>query len=92
MTFLDAFWHIANFFAPAFALGLVSALATKTVWRRELAAVPWGRLWAAASIAAAVVAIAGLIAYDADGRMATYAGMVVASALALWWVGFRRAR
>lgn len=92
MTFLDAFWHVANFFAPVFALGLVSALATKIVWRRELAAVPWRRLWAAASIAAAVVAIAGLIAYDADGRMATYAGMVVASALALWWVGFRRAR
>lgn len=92
MPILDASWHIANFFAPAIVVGLVAALTTKLLWRRQLAAVTWRRLWASASLASAVASIIGLAAYERDGRMATYAGMVVACALALWWVGFRRAR
>ena len=32
---------------------------------------------------------AGWSIFERDGRMATYAAMVVACALALWWVGFR---
>jgi hypothetical protein len=31
----------------------------------------------------------GLVAFEHDGKMATYAAMVVACALALWWRGFR---
>ena len=38
----------------------------------------------------AIVAVAGLMVFEHDGKMATYAGMAVASALALWWMGFRR--
>ena len=33
--------------------------------------------------------IGGLAVFGRDGRMATYAALVVASALALWWAGFR---
>jgi len=35
------------------------------------------------------VSIAGLVAFGRDGRMATYAAMVTASAVALWWAAFR---
>ena len=34
--------------------------------------------------------IAGLVVFEHDGKMATYAAMVVACAAALWWAGFRR--
>jgi hypothetical protein len=86
----DAFWHIANFFLPALATGALAAGAAKLLWRRELAAVGWLRLAAWASAAMAGVAVLGLIVFEHDGKMATYAAMVVACALALWWAGFRR--
>ena len=47
------------------------------------------RLWAWASGASALAAVAGLVVFGQDGRMATYAAMVVACAVGLWWAGFR---
>ena len=85
----DAFWHLTNFFAPALVLGAFATMGAKLVWRRELAAVRGMRLWAWASGAAAVASTAGLVVFGSDGRMATYAGMVLACALALWWTAFR---
>ena len=35
-----------------------------------------------------LVLLAGLVITGRYGRMATYAGMVLASAAALWWAGF----
>jgi hypothetical protein len=87
---VDAFWHIANFFAPALVTGFIAAGATKLLWRRELAGVGWYRLGAWASAATAAVLVLGLVIFESDGKIATYAAMVVACALALWWVGFRK--
>jgi hypothetical protein len=86
----DAFWHLTNFFAPALFLGGAAAVATRLIWRRELASVGVLRLSAWAAGAAALVSIGGLIVFGRDGRMATYAAMVVATAVALWWAAFRR--
>ena len=85
----DAFWHITNFFAPAVVLGAIAAAATKLIWRRELGAVGALRLWAWASGAAAIASIGGFLVFERDGRMATYAAMVLACAAALWLAGFR---
>jgi len=85
----DAFWHVTNFFAPALCLGAAAAVATRWIWRREVAGVGVLRLWAWASGAAALVSVAGLAVFGHDGRMATYAAMVMASAVALWWTAFR---
>jgi hypothetical protein len=85
----DAFWHLTNFFAPALVLAAVATAATKLVWRRELGAVGGLRLWAWASGAAAIASTVGLAVFEHDGRMATYAAMVLACAAALWWAGFR---
>ena len=90
MNPLDAFWHFVNFFAPAVGVGVIAAGATKLLWRRELAGVRWQRLAAWASASTAAVLVAGLVIFETDGKMATYAAMVVACALALWWVGFRK--
>ena len=86
----DAFWHLTNFFAPPLVLGAIAAAATRLIWRRELGGTGVLRLWAWASGAAAAAAVAGLVIFERDGRMATYAAMVLACAAALWWAGFRR--
>jgi hypothetical protein len=87
---LDALWHLLNLFAPAVGVALVSASLAKLIWPRDLAQVPWWRLVAWAVIAGTLALIAGLVVFGRDGKMATYAGLVTASALALWWAGFVR--
>lgn len=90
MDLRDAVWHLLNFVAPAIGVALFAASLAKVAWRRELAAVSWRRMVLWAALAGVVVLIAGLVLFGRDGKMATYAALVVASALALWWVGFVR--
>ncbi len=85
---LDALGHLINLFVPALALGALAPALAKLLWRRELAPVSWRRLAAPACVVSAVVTVAGLVAFGHDGRMATYAGMVAACAVTLWWRGF----
>lgn len=87
---LDALWHLLNFVAPALGVAALSALLAKWAWRRELAAVRWRQLAQAAAVAGVLALGAGLVLFGRDGRMATYAALVLACALALWWVGFVR--
>jgi hypothetical protein len=87
---VDAFWHLVNFFAPAVGVGFIAAGAAKLLWRRDLAGASWLRLGSWAGAAMAAVLALGLVIFEADGKMVTYAAMVVACALALWWVGFGR--
>jgi hypothetical protein len=86
---LDAFWHLLNFFAPAAGLGFFASGIAKLLWRAELKRATWLRLWLAASVASAAVLVAGLVATGHDGRMVTYAAMTAATALSVWWFGFR---
>ncbi|MFT3819255.1 MAG: hypothetical protein QM750_16710 [Rubrivivax sp.] len=90
MGAIDFFWHVVNLFAVGLLFGLLAAGGAKLLWRRELAAVRWRRLALAAAGAALAVTLAGLLLFGRDGRMATYALMVPAAALALAWAGFRR--
>ena len=88
MGALDALWHLVNLFLPALGLGALSAGATKLLWRRALAGVGWRRLAGPACAASATVVLAGLVVFGRDGKMATYAAMVAACAVMLWWRGF----
>jgi hypothetical protein len=65
----------------------VPALA-KLLWRHTLKNVGWWRLGVRVFVVCAVVTIAGLVVFGHDGKMATYAAMVAACALTLWWFGF----
>jgi hypothetical protein len=85
---LDVLWHLLNFFAPAAGLGVIAAGLAKLLWRRELSSVAWRRLALPAGLAGAAVLVGGLAILGRDGRMATYAAMVVACAFSLWWWGF----
>jgi hypothetical protein len=90
---LDAFWHLLNFFLPALWVAALAAAGAKwLLWRRELAGVPWRRLVLWPALAGSAALIGGLVITGQDGRMATYAAMVLAAAAALWWVGFAAGR
>lgn len=85
---LDALVHLLNLFLPALGLAALAALLAKWLWRRELAPVPWLKLAAPAAALGMLATLGGLIILGQDGRMATYAAMVVLCALSLWWQGF----
>jgi hypothetical protein len=85
---LDALVHVVNLFLPAVMLGTLAAALAKLLWRRELAGVSWVRLAGPAAASCATVALLGLVVSGRDGRMATYAAMVVACAVTLWWRAF----
>jgi hypothetical protein len=87
---LDALWHVGNLFVPAFALAALAAAVAKLLWRQDLAGVGWRQLAAPAAAANAAVVLAGLVTFGRDGRMATYATMVAACAITMWWRGFVR--
>jgi hypothetical protein len=81
---LDLFWHIANFVLPAVGMGMLSAALCKLLWRRSLARTSWFTLAWQASAAGLAVLVAGLVITGHDGRMITYAGLVVACAVVPW--------
>ena len=88
MSPVNALWHVLNLFAPAVGLGLISTLLVKLVWYRSLKGASWISLCLWSSGAAAVALLAGLVAFDSDGRIATYAAMVGATAIGLLWAGW----
>jgi hypothetical protein len=90
MSPLDALWHLLGLFMPALLTGLLATAMAKAVWRRELAQADWWRLARWPIFAGALALLGGLVAFGRDGRMASYALMLLASALALWWAGFGR--
>ena len=87
---LDALNHAVNFLLPAFAVGAVAAALAKLTWWRDLRGVPWRALAAWAACAGVLASAAGLVVTGHDGAMGTYAAMVGAVALALFWRGFVR--
>lgn len=91
MSPLDAFWHLANLFAPAWGLAALLALAVKGLWRRDAKALRWQRLWGWGAAGGCVAIVAALMLLGRDGRMAGYALLVLGVALPQWWLlSFRR--
>ncbi len=85
MSAIDVVWMLANFFAPAVGVGVMAPVLAKLVMRREFAAVHWTPLIFTAMAASAIVLVAGLVVFGHDGKMATYAVMTAAAALAMGW-------
>jgi len=86
---LNLFWHLANFVLPAVGVGALTAALCKLLWRRSLARTPWITLAWQASAAGLAVLVAGLVITGHDGRMITYAGLVVACAAVPWFKSTR---
>ena len=86
MGFLDLLDHLLSFAAPALAVALLVTLAGPLILPRTGAGPAW---WVrfAINCAAGVAALgAGLWYFGRDGKMATYAAVVLAVASAHWLV------
>ena len=76
-------WHALNFFVPAAGLALLMSAALALSGRTLTG---FGRCALALFVVGAVVSLAGLLFQGRDGRMFTYAIMVLAvGSLAAWW-------
>ncbi|MFY9812310.1 hypothetical protein [Aquabacterium sp.] len=89
MGFFNALNHLLNFFLPALTMALLVPTLARLVWRAELKGKAWGGQVKWSALANAGVLIVGLVLTGQDGAVATYAGLVMASALVVWWTGLR---
>ena len=81
MSFVDLVWHLSGLVAPAV---LVALLLWPAVAVRRQGRGRWLSLaWLAAT--GVLVLVAGLIWSGRDGRMATYAAMVLVQGTLVWW-------
>jgi len=91
MSLLDAVWHIANLFAPAWGLAALLGAAVKLVWWREARSLPWLRMWCWGAAGGAAAVLVSLVLLGRDGKMAGYALLMLGVALPQWWLlSFRR--
>ncbi|MDN8611731.1 hypothetical protein [Variovorax ginsengisoli] len=84
MAPLDLFNHLLNFVAPAFAVGFLSALLGRLTMRKAAGAMAWWRQGAINFIVGVAVLAGGLVFFGRDGKMATYAALVLACASSQW--------
>ena len=89
MGFFNALNHLLNFFLPALTMALLVPTLARLVWRAELKGKAWRGQVKWSALANAGVLIVGLVLTVQDGAVATYAGLVLASALVVWWTGLR---
>ena len=92
MSFLDLLNHLLNFVAPALALALGLALPARLFFNAGAGAPPW---WVQAGwlfLAGVAVLALGLVLTGRDGRMATYAALVLVCGCLQWALlrGWRR--
>lgn len=82
---LDLFNHLFGFLAPALAVGVVLALAGY-FFNRKVAVARGLTAQAAINCVAGVLALlVGLWFFQRDGKVASYAAMVLACASTQWW-------
>ncbi|MES3003589.1 MAG: hypothetical protein V4787_23045 [Pseudomonadota bacterium] len=84
---LDLILHALGFAAPALAVALLVALGARLVLPRQAVARAWWSDTAINSIVGMAVLATGLWHFGVDGKMATYAALVVAIATCQWGLG-----
>lgn len=81
---LDLLLHLFGFVLPALVVGVLLAVFARILMPKVPSAPVW---WAQAAINSGVgvlVLLAGLVVFGRDGKMATYAALVVAMASSQW--------
>jgi len=81
---LDQLYHLANFLAPALAVGLLLALAGPLVSKKSPVALGFIAQTAINCIAGSVALGLGLWFFGRDGKMASYAALLVFAASSQW--------
>ena len=77
--------HLLNFIAPALVVGFLVAALAPLVMKKAQPHHSWLTQSAINSGASALVLLAGLVLFGHDGKMATYAAMLLACASAQWF-------
>ncbi|WCM94384.1 hypothetical protein M5C99_06585 [Acidovorax sp. NCPPB 2350] len=89
---LSAANHLLNFAAPALGVGLLLALMGRVFYRKSPHVAGFAQQFAINSVVGVVVLCAGIVVGGRDGRMLTYAALVVACGTSQWLTqrGWRR--
>lgn len=84
MPVIDFLIHVLSFVAPAVFMGVALALGARAVWRKKAHLLPW-YLMASVNVLLGVLVLGlGLVLGGQDGRMSTYAVLVLALASCQW--------
>jgi len=84
LGFFEYLDHLMGFAAPALAVALLVTLAAPLVLPRTVQSPGWWARFAINSAAGLAALAAGLWYFGRDGKMATYAALVLAVATAQW--------
>jgi hypothetical protein len=77
--------HLLNFIAPAWVVGFLLAAAAPLLMKKSRPHHSWLMQGAINSGANVLVLLAGLVLFGHDGKMATYAAMVLVCASSQWF-------
>nr|WP_315230055.1 hypothetical protein [uncultured Albidiferax sp.] len=81
---IDSFFHLLNFAAPALVVGVLTALAAKAFIKNKPPVLSWRAQAAINFVVSLLVLLGGLWFFGHDGKMATYAALVLACATSQW--------
>lgn len=81
---LDVLNHLLNFVAPAAAMALLLALLGRIFGSKTPVALAWWMRAAIVFVVGVAVLAAGLVVWGRDGKMLTYAALVLACATCQW--------
>ena len=81
---LDALYHAVNFMAPAAALAVLLALGGRLIRSKAALALSWRAQVAINFAVGCAVLVAGLVVLGRDGKMLTYAALVLGCATCQW--------
>lgn len=84
MPLLDFFLHLLNLLAPALFLSVVLAGGARLVWRKKAHLLPWYHMASVNALLGILVLALGLVLSGQDGRVATYACLVLAMGTCQW--------
>ncbi|MDO4591682.1 MAG: hypothetical protein Q4B46_02565 [Comamonadaceae bacterium] len=84
MPALDFVIHLLSFMAPAVFVGVTLAVGARWVWRRKTHLLPWYQMASVNALLGILVLALGLVLGGQDGRMATYALLVLAVGTCQW--------
>jgi hypothetical protein len=87
MSLLGLLDHLLNFMAPAFVVGLLVAALAPLLMKKARPHHTWLTQGAINSVACLLTLLAGLVFFGRDGKMATYAAMVLVCASSQWFAG-----
>jgi hypothetical protein len=80
----DIFLHLLSFAAPALALSFFMVLATRVLLPQRIVLLSWWAQVALNAVLGIAVLALGLWHFGVDGKMATYAALVVVTAASQW--------